>query len=165
MATEGTTAAWGPPQWQRIDITHRKVSELLDDHGRPYLASEQSRGVLFEGGNVVFYRLSMTVNLGPKTAWEFNERVVGRNLREPGQLLWASAEPDAFGSPDAYAELGVRSWVIITAFAVVPVWRGVTVIRRMRHRGNGLCSNCGYDLRATPGRCPECGTSTAAAAA
>jgi hypothetical protein len=45
--------------------------------------------------------------------------------------------------------------LIVTAEAVI-AWRVSIVINNRRLR-DGLCSHCGYDLRATPDRCPECG--------
>jgi hypothetical protein len=42
-------------------------------------------------------------------------------------------------------------------------WMSRLILHRRRHR-KGLCRACGYDLRATPERCPECGAVPAGAA-
>ena len=60
--------------------------------------------------------------------------------------------------------VGVPLWLPALVFAVPPVvWLVRRRIARRRLR-TGLCSGCGYDLRASRefGRCPECGRPAAA---
>lgn len=153
--------AWsGHARWNRIDIDYRQIGQLFDDNGRPYMATESYRGILLEGGSIVVYRMAPEgIDDGPRSSWEFNERVVGRNLRQSGQWYWTASQPSPFGKPDGYMEAGVRAWLVVAVLAGLPAaWLGVRIRRGVRVR-RGHCFNCGYDLRASPERCPECGTS------
>jgi hypothetical protein len=51
------------------------------------------------------------------------------------------------------------SWFLAILFAILPAWRfgGFKRRRRLCRMSHGLCGDCGYDLRFSPERCPECG--------
>jgi hypothetical protein len=55
------------------------------------------------------------------------------------------------------AEFYAPHWAAALTTALPPaIWLRRHRARRNRRR-RGLCIGCGYDLRATPDRCPECG--------
>jgi 4-amino-4-deoxy-L-arabinose transferase-like glycosyltransferase len=55
--------------------------------------------------------------------------------------------------------LWLPDWLLILLSAPLPLAFVRRTIRRRRRAASGSCLRCGYDLRATPGRCPECGAS------
>jgi hypothetical protein len=68
--------------------------------------------------------------------------------------------PPHWRFPQAW-EFRAPHWALVLATAALPAARGVRrlarAVRRRKTGLGGLCRHCGYDLRATPERCPECG--------
>lgn len=58
-------------------------------------------------------------------------------------------------------QVGVPCWLPFLLAAAAPALLLRHRIRGRRILGLGLCRGCGYDLRATPTRCPECGMTAA----
>ena len=70
-----------------------------------------------------------------------------------GSFFYSSAGRAAHG-----CILQVPCWFLAALTALLPSRRLATRWRAARRRKAGLCPHCGYDLRASKDRCPECGT-------
>jgi len=72
--------------------------------------------------------------------------------RAPFELAWH--HPDALGG---FYYLRVPHWSVLLFLWIWLV--GICLVRLRRlNLENGRCCKCGYDLRGSQGRCPECGT-------
>ena len=54
--------------------------------------------------------------------------------------------------------LSLPCWFLVLVTLVLPAAWVARAIRSHRRRTWYRCLSCGYDLRATPDKCPECGT-------
>jgi hypothetical protein len=124
--------------------------------------------------------MSRVVQSGPRESYRMSiDRWLARTGPRPFHAALPAAYPDFMGdkpvwggfkwSGSTYMEAGrtrpraygwqvvVPYWALFAVTASLPLGWGWRWQRRRRLAAFGHCAACGYDLRATPDRCPECG--------
>jgi hypothetical protein len=93
-----------------------------------------------------------------------DEQKAGEPQARPSLLRFYFAQETEHGTWNigslAYSRyrVNVPHWSFALPLAICPAVAGWRVLKRRRLRRSERCLHCGYDLRASNERCPECGT-------
>jgi hypothetical protein len=113
--------------------------------------------ISYQNGIVIFTRGRVSLNSS------HGELYLDENQNPPG---WMFPVPNNATNTWTFIYkfktlFGAPHWLaggITTILPIVWIAQDVHNRRRLRRIRRGLCVACGYNLRASPDRCPECGT-------
>jgi hypothetical protein len=145
---------WVTTGWGRLG---RPGNIYWDDYYRQADATGGHRRFELSHQRPEHIQMLFAVNLAPAAA---------TSGRGPARWQsWGQTDP-AIPIAQHNFRIGVPFWLMAVLLAILPAWAAVGhIVRWLRRRarlGRGQCTACGYDLRATPERCPECGKAVAA---
>ncbi len=124
--------------------------------------------VYAERGGMSFYLSHVSVPQNTRQGFEWSRATWGMESGDEGWALPNGWRHGAFGwELNRYvsgfdAHLLLPCGIVLLVIVFTPACWVIRRRRQARRRRSGRCLACGYDLRATPDRCPECGADGAA---
>jgi hypothetical protein len=151
--------------------------------GQVTYVSDARRYVLDVGGGQFAFQVTEDGNFrlvrqGMRSQWRsgrdhanerrlWNRLFVEQHSRMSASVgVWCGSIPNGGPAPVGTTWIVVGPVWLVSAALAIPAAVCVANGRRDRRKrdrlARGLCPSCGYDSRATPDRCPECGARPAA---
>jgi len=89
--------------------------------------------------------------------WHYHRYKARSSMQTRYDHAWSWSYGHAIVGSDESWVFVVRVWSLILLTSIIPILWIIPHLIRRRAIAKGCCKQCGYDLRATPDRCPECG--------
>jgi hypothetical protein len=129
---------------------HVELGRVECAHWTVHFAGRQSSGL---GG----------ANWALDGVWRHEIEPVFGSWAYAGRFVWLPEYHQGSG-PLRGGNVVMPLWIVFVLSAIAPTTWAMAEYRRRRRASTQHCVHCGYDLRATPDRCPECGSVAAAQA-
>lgn len=146
-----TAGLWVRSYWV-VDLVEHCNGKTLNGQWITSVYGKLYFGAMHESGGIRGYFLHGDgLSYG---AFSQSHRPTGMGQHFLGFLI----DSEMKSSPDYHFAFGTPYYYLVVLAAAVPGIRGIRSLRQRYQNTPGFCTSCGYDLRATPVRCPECGT-------
>ncbi len=154
---------WGASYFNLVRATHRNnypivISGVMNEN--------------WQGGSLGLIGGALKYGMGGFGYWPLSDGRVfeisldffGEQYLEAQPPHWISRGPTGLGTHWRFFYRSGRVvviplWMPTVLFGILPTAALVRVTRRRKREKLGLCLECGYDLRGSRERCPECGRS------